>query len=116
MHELGDDDGVAIALGHLDVVEVGPLAGELGIKRQQRHKIARKGGLTALGDRAHDHLERNVPQTDALALATGKLGNEAIEVREIRMLTLADGATASLLAALACLTISLFHGFAPLVV
>ena len=108
MHELGDDDGVAIALGHLDVVEVGPLAGEFGVKRQQRHKIARKGGLTAL--------ELNVPQADALAFATGKLGNEAIEVREIRMLTLADGATASLLAALACLTISLFHGFAPLVV
>ena len=35
MHELGDDDGVAIALGYLDVVEVGPLAGELGVKRQQ---------------------------------------------------------------------------------
>ena len=25
MHELGDDDGIAIALGYLDVVEVGPL-------------------------------------------------------------------------------------------
>ena len=43
MHELGDDDGVAIALGHLDVIEVGPLAGELGAKWQQGHKVARKG-------------------------------------------------------------------------
>ena len=40
MHELGDDDGVAIALGHLDVVEVGPLAGELRAKREQGHKVA----------------------------------------------------------------------------
>ena len=68
MHKLGDDDGVAIAFGHLDVVEVGPLAGELGVKRQQGHKVARKSGLTALGDRADDHFERNIPQADALSL------------------------------------------------
>ena len=68
MHELGDDDGVAIALGYLDVVEVGPLAGELGVKRQQRHKVTRKGGLTAFGDRADDHFERNIPQADAHSL------------------------------------------------
>ena len=68
MHELGDDDGVAIALGHLDVVEVGPLAGELGAKWQQGHKVARKGRLTALGDRADDHFEWNIPQADALSL------------------------------------------------
>ena len=68
MHELGDDDGVAIALGYLDVVEVGPLAGELGAKWQQGHKVARKGRLTALGNRADDHFERNIPQADALSL------------------------------------------------
>ena len=68
MHKLGDDDGVAIALGHLDVVEVGPLAGELGVKRQQGHKVARKGRLTALSNRADDHFERNIPQADILSL------------------------------------------------
>lgn len=35
MHELSDDDGAALALGYLDIVEVGPLAGNLGVKRQQ---------------------------------------------------------------------------------
>lgn len=69
MHELSDDDGVAIALGYLDVVEVGPLAGELGVKRQQGHNVTRKGGLTALGNRADVHFERNVPQVDTLSLA-----------------------------------------------
>ena len=68
MHELGDDDGVAIAFGYLNVIEVGPLAGELGVKRQQGHKVAGKGGLTALGDRADDHFERNIPQADILSL------------------------------------------------
>jgi hypothetical protein len=68
MHELGYDDGIAIALGHLDVVEVGPLAGELGAKRQQGHKVARKGGLAALGNRTDDHFERNIPQADVLSL------------------------------------------------
>mgnify|MGYP000211165323 CR=1 FL=1 len=116
MHELGDDDGIAIALGHLDVVEVGPLAGELGVKRQQGHEVARKGGLTALGNRADDHFERNVSQTDILSLAQGELGNQAIEVREVRILALTNGASTSLLATLACLTIGLFHSFAPLVV
>ena len=69
MHELGDDDGVAIALGHLDVVEVRPLTGELGAKRQQGHEVARKGGLTALGNRSDDHFEWNVSQADILSLA-----------------------------------------------
>lgn len=69
MHELGDDDGVAIALGHLDVVEVGPLAGELGAKWQQGHKVARKGRLTTLGNRTDDHFEWNVSQADILSLA-----------------------------------------------
>lgn len=42
MHELGDDDGIAIALGCLDVVEVGPLAansvlnGSRGIKLHEK--------------------------------------------------------------------------------
>lgn len=69
MHELSDDDGVAIDLGYLDVVEVGPLADKLGVKRQQGHKVTRKGGLTALGNRADDHFERNVSQADTLSLA-----------------------------------------------
>lgn len=69
MHELSDYDGIAIALGYLDVVEVGPLAGELGAKWQQGHNVTRKGGLTALGNRAYDHFERNVPQADTLSLA-----------------------------------------------
>ena len=42
------------SLGHLDVVEVRPLTGELGAKRQQGHEVARKGGLTALGNRSDD--------------------------------------------------------------
>lgn len=104
MHELGDDDGIGITLGHLHVVEVGPLAGELGVKWQQGHEVARKGRLAAFGDGADDHLERNVPQADVLSLATGELSHEAIEVRKVRVLTLADGATTSLFAALAGLT------------
>ena len=110
VHELGDDDGVAVALGDLDIVEVGPFAGEFGIPGEQRHKVTRKGGLATFGNRADDHFERNVPQADVLALPAGKLGDQAVEVRKIWMLALADGATASLLAALACLTIGLFHG------
>lgn len=69
MHELGDDNGIAIALSNLDVIEVGPLAGELGAKREQGHEVARKGGLTALGNRADDHFEWNVSQADILSLA-----------------------------------------------
>lgn len=42
MHELGDDNGIAIALSNLDVIEVGPLAGELGAKREQGMKLHEK--------------------------------------------------------------------------
>ena len=42
MYELGDDDGVAIALGYLDVVEVGPLAGELVLNGNRGIKLHEK--------------------------------------------------------------------------
>ena len=83
MHVLVDLDGVAEALGDLDVVEVRPLGGELRGGCEHGHEGAREGALTTLGAGADDHLQRYLHSAQ-MHLASGVTrGKDRIKRRQV---------------------------------
>ncbi len=110
MHELRDAHGVAVAFLDLNVVEARPFDGELGVRVQQRQEGARERGLPALGHRADNHVERYLERAAGLAARGLALEHDALEVGEIGVAALGDGAECVLLAALECLAVCVCHG------
>ena len=84
-------DRVPQAFVQLRVIQIGPFHGKFGILRDQRHKIAGKGILSAGGPGPDDHIQRNLSNPHMNLFIGADIFDLRLQRRKIRLLPLQQG-------------------------